>query len=61
MTIRYDQQIEVTQKQYNDLRNECTGICAFREEEGKFFIKVLMMSYANLVRKVAGFPKRVKN
>ena len=46
MDIRYDVPIEVTRKQYDILRVECTGILAHRiDNEGKCWIKVWLMEY----------------
>lgn len=43
--ITYNTKTEVTQKQYSELRKLAAGICAFREESGKYFIKLLLPDY----------------
>ena len=55
MEIKYDTPIEVNEKQYRKLMNECAGIVAGREENGKYYIKLWFMKYADYVRRVAGF------
>jgi hypothetical protein len=55
MEIKYDTPIEVNEKQYKKLMHECSGIVAGREENGKYYIKVWLMKYADYVRRVAGF------
>lgn len=50
--IKYDTPIEVTEKQYKRLMNECSGIVAGRQEGGRFYIKVWAMRYVNYVRRI---------
>lgn len=52
MEIKYDIPIEVTKDQYRILMRECCGIVAGREENGKYYIKVWLMEYANYVRRI---------
>lgn len=49
--IKYDTPIEVTQKQYNAIMQNCEGIVSGREESGKYYIKVWLTKYSNIVRK----------
>jgi hypothetical protein len=49
MEIKYNTQIEVNQKQYNICMNRYSGICAGRKDGDKYYIKVLLMKYANQV------------
>ena len=51
MEIKYNTPIEVNQRQYNGCMNRHHGICAGRKEGSKYFIKVLLMNYASLVKK----------
>ena len=49
MKIKYDTPIEVTKSQYNRLMTECDGVVAGQEKDGKFFIKVWLMKYKQMV------------
>ena len=51
MEIKYNTPIEVNQKQYGICMSKHNGICAGRKEDGKYFIKVLLMKYAKEVAK----------
>lgn len=51
MIIKYDEPIEVSQDQYTFLIKEYSGVIAHREDEGKFYIKVWLMGYANKISK----------
>lgn len=53
MEIKYNQEIQVTQQQFKLLRHPFfDGIIAYRTDSGRYFIKVLMMRYANDVKLV---------
>lgn len=52
MEITYNTQIEVTENQYNKLMHDFSGAIAGRKEEGKYFIKVLLMAYVDRIKKV---------
>jgi hypothetical protein len=52
MKIEYDTPIEVTKEQYHLVMTEASGIVAGRIDNGKYYIKVWMMSYANYVVKL---------
>jgi len=52
MEIKYDTPIEVEKPKYNILMTKFSGIVAGREEDGKYFIKVLVMKYANHVQQI---------
>ena len=41
----YDTAIEVSQTKYNQMRVIFAGICAFRTEGGKFWVKRLFPGY----------------
>ena len=49
MELQYNVKTEVTQSQFAELRKYAKGICAFREESGKYFIKLLMPSYVDRI------------
>jgi hypothetical protein len=46
MEIKYNTSIEVNKKQYGICMSRHNGICAGRIENGKYYIKVLLMKYA---------------
>lgn len=48
--ITYNQPFEVTKEQYNTCVNRFNGICAGRQENGKYFIKVLFMKYSKEIK-----------
>lgn len=53
IVIEYDTPIEVSKEQYNILMTQCKGIVAGREsEDGKFYVKVWAMDYAEIVAKI---------
>jgi N-methylhydantoinase B/oxoprolinase/acetone carboxylase alpha subunit len=52
MEVKYNTPIEVTESQYNILMTDYSGIVAGRKEDGKFFVKCLIMKYANYVKKI---------
>ena len=52
MEIKYDVPIEVTKSQYEILMNDCSGIVAGRIEDGKYYIKVWLMRYKDMVTKI---------
>jgi hypothetical protein len=52
MEILYNTPIEVTQKQYNICMNTLSGIVAGRFDNGKYYIKVLLMKYKKEVKRV---------
>ena len=52
MKIGYDIPITVTEKQYRHLMKEFGGTVAGREENGKYYIKVWLMCYAEQVQRV---------
>jgi hypothetical protein len=49
--LKYDTQFEVSKEEYDRLMTECAGIVAGREEDGKFYCKILLMPYIKEVRK----------
>ena len=52
MEIIYNKPIEVTQRQYNICMNTLSGIVAGRIDDGKYYIKVLLMKYKKNVKNV---------
>ncbi len=52
MKIKYDTQIEVTEKQYRRSMNELCGCICGRIEDGKFFIKLWVMSYSQELKEI---------
>lgn len=50
MEIKYDTPIEVNQAQYNVCMSRHKGICAGRKDGDKYYIKVLLMKYADEVK-----------
>lgn len=49
--LQYDTPVEVTEKQYNAIRNQFGGVAPHRkdEESGKYYIKLWYMSYKDRV------------
>jgi hypothetical protein len=55
--LKYDTQVEVSQKAFDIIMNQLAGTCAGREESGKFFIKCFMMGYKKEIKAVIkAFP-----
>lgn len=54
--VEYDKQIEVTKEQYVFLVNNFAGILAHREEKGKYYIKVWIMSSAEIIEQILNQP-----
>lgn len=53
MDIKYDVEVEVTEKQYNALKINCEGIlCHRKDDDRKFYIKVWAMGHVRYVRKI---------
>jgi len=52
MELKYNEAVEVSKKQYDAVTSKCSGIVAHREENGKYYIKVWLMSYVNFVIKL---------
>lgn len=48
--IQYNKPIEVTQKQYGRIMTELKGVCAGKVEDGKYYIKVWLMSWKQNVQ-----------
>ena len=49
MELQYNVKTEVTQSQFAELRKYAKGICAFKEESEKYFIKLFLPSYASRI------------
>ena len=55
--LKYDTQVEVSQKAHDIIMNQLAGVCAGREENGKFFIKCFMMGYKKEIKAIIkAFP-----
>lgn len=52
MIIEYDKEIEVSEEQYLLVLKEFSGVIAHRQENDKYFIKVLLMKYAGLIERI---------
>lgn len=50
-TIKYNTPIEVTKSVHDVLMLRFAGVVAGRESEGKYYVKVLLMKYADMVGK----------
>lgn len=50
--MKANQSIEVTKEQYELLKEELSGIVAFREEGGKYYVKVMIAKYVKLVKQI---------
>ena len=50
--LEYNIPIEVSEKQYRKVMSEGAGICAGREDNGKFYIKLWMSAYKDMVLKL---------
>lgn len=49
--IKYDQEFEVSEAQYNVIMNDLSGTCAGRKDNGKFFVKLWVMSCKKYIEK----------
>jgi hypothetical protein len=50
--IKYDTPIEVSKKQYDIIINDFSGVVAHRTENGKYFVKVLLMKYSKFIKQI---------
>ena len=50
--IKYNKDIEVTQNQYVKIMTELAGICAGREDDGKFYVRIWFPKYKNLLLEI---------
>ena len=50
MTIKYNKPIEDSQKQYGRIMTELKGVCAGKVENGKYYIKIWIMSWKQNVQ-----------
>lgn len=50
--IKYDQEFEVSEAQYNVIMNKLDGTCAGRKADGKFFVKLWVMSCKKYIEQV---------
>jgi hypothetical protein len=51
MDLKYDTPVEVSKKQYDVCMRLHSGVCAGRTENGKYYIKVLLMKYVKEVER----------
>lgn len=49
MEIKYNTPIEVSKEKYDLLMDKASGIVAGRVENGKHYVKVMIMKYSNYV------------
>ena len=52
MQIIYDTPIEVTRDQYNIIMNHAKGICAGREADGKYYVKLWWVRDRKVIKKI---------
>lgn len=52
MTLQYDTPIEVSQRAYALLMNDLSGVCAGRQHQGKFYVKIWIMEYKKEVKQI---------
>ena len=50
--IQYNQTIEVTKEQYTTIKKIYSGFVAFKEQNGKFYIKVWYMKIASKINQL---------
>ena len=51
--LKYNTKVEVTQEVYNLLMNDpYAGTCAGKEEDGKYYLKLLMPTFRKYLNKV---------
>lgn len=48
--LKYNIPVEVTKEQYDRLKVEASGIIAHRQENGRYWIKLLLPKYKQYVR-----------
>ncbi len=51
MNIEYNQAIEVSEKQYNAVRRDFSGIICYMKKDDKFFIKVWIPKFIPFIEK----------
>ena len=49
MELQYNTKTEVSRNCYGHLKNYFAGVIAFREDSGRFFIKLMLPSYSRVV------------
>lgn len=52
MKIKYNVQIEVSERQYTILSRDFAGIVCHRSENGQYFIKCFAMQYASTIKRL---------
>ena len=52
MEIRFDKPIEVSAKQYSIIMTKLKGVCAGKIQDGKYFIKIWLMSWSKEVKMI---------
>jgi hypothetical protein len=50
MELKNNVPYEVTRTQYNMVRNEYGGVCAHRTENGRYWIKLLLINYLSSLK-----------
>ena len=52
MEIRFNKPIEVSAKQYSRIMTQLKGVCVGKIEDGKYFIKIWLMSWSKEVKTI---------
>ena len=53
LKIQYDKPFEVTEKQFNALRDKCSGMLCHRiDDNGKYWIKVWLMNEVGYIKEI---------
>lgn len=52
MNIKYDEPFEVNKTQYDKIMYHLAGVVAGREEDGKYFIKLWVTKYKNIIEQI---------
>lgn len=52
MELKYNVPVEVTEKQYNAVMKDCSDICAGLKKEGKFFIRLWIVSCRKEIQRI---------
>ena len=52
MKLPYNTPIETTKEKYDKIMSRYSGICAGREEGGRYYIMLWIVSYRNEIKKL---------
>lgn len=50
--MKYNVPIEVTEPQYDVLKNQMAGVIAHRKSNGKFYIKIMIGGYNKEIKQI---------